>query len=128
MGFGDPFFSMEQAKQFEKDQQKVTQTATRGVPIQLRNTPKTSGVDSAELALLPRLPETSIEIKEIARVLNAGPEDIFLYEKANVEQVMSMDLSNRKVVMFSTHGLVPGELNGLTQPALALSAPGVSGE
>ena len=128
VGFGDPFFSMEQAKQFEKDQQKVTQTATRGVPIQLRNTPKTSGVDSAELALLPRLPETSIEIKEIARVLNAGPEDIFLYEKANVEQVMSMDLSNRKVVMFSTHGLVPGELNGLTQPALALSAPGVSGE
>ena len=29
--------------------------------------------------------------------------------------------------MFATHGLVPGELNGLTQPALALSAPDVSG-
>jgi len=26
-------------------------------------------------------------------------------------------------VMFATHGLVPGDLNGLTQPALALSAP-----
>ncbi len=128
VGFGDPFFSMEQAKKFEKDQYEIIQTATRGVPIQLRNIPKTSGVDSAELALLPRLPETSVEIKEIARVLNAGPEDIFLYEKANVEQVMSMDLSNRKVVMFSTHGLVPGELDGLTQPALALSAPVVSGE
>jgi CHAT domain-containing protein len=39
-----------------------------------------------------------------------------------------MDLSNRKVVMFSTHGLVPGELNGLTQPALALSSPDVTGD
>jgi CHAT domain-containing protein len=32
-------------------------------------------------------------------------------------------MSNRRVVMFATHGLVPGELNGLTQPALALTTP-----
>ena len=30
--------------------------------------------------------------------------------------------------MFATHGLIPGELDGLTQPALALSAPAVTGE
>ena len=28
-----------------------------------------------------------------------------------------------QVLAFATHGLVPGDLNGLTQPALALSAP-----
>ncbi|MCH7889817.1 MAG: CHAT domain-containing protein, partial [Proteobacteria bacterium] len=28
---------------------------------------------------------------------------------------------------FATHGLVPGDLNGLTQPALALSSPEVAG-
>ena len=39
-----------------------------------------------------------------------------------------MNLADRKVVMFSTHGLVPGELNGLTQPALALSSPDVTGD
>jgi CHAT domain-containing protein len=39
-----------------------------------------------------------------------------------------MDLSDRKVIMFSTHGLVPGELNGLTQPALAMSSPEVTGD
>jgi CHAT domain-containing protein len=38
-----------------------------------------------------------------------------------------MDLSRYKVIVFATHGLVPGELNGLTQPALALSAPDVAG-
>jgi CHAT domain-containing protein len=30
-------------------------------------------------------------------------------------------------VAFATHGLVPGDLDGLTQPALALSAPDVAG-
>jgi CHAT domain-containing protein len=30
--------------------------------------------------------------------------------------------------MFATHGLVPGELDGLTQPALALSSPEVTGD
>ena len=37
------------------------------------------------------------------------------------------DLSNYRIVVFATHGLVPGELDGLTQPALALSAPEVAG-
>jgi len=41
---------------------------------------------------------------------------------------MEADLSNRKVVMFATHGLVPGELDGLSQPALALSSPDVTGD
>ena len=39
----------------------------------------------------------------------------------------TIDLSRYKILVFATHGLVPGELNGLTQPALALSAPDVAG-
>ena len=46
---------------------------------------------------------------------------------ANEKNVKSMDLSNRKVIAFATHGLVPGDLNGLEQPALALTAPEVAG-
>jgi CHAT domain-containing protein len=126
IGFGDPYFSSQQEKQGNK--QKGTQLATRGIPLALRSAPKTAGVSSAELALLPRLPDTSLEIEEIAKVVGAGPDDIYLHKQASVKQVMSMDLSNRKVVMFSTHGLVPGELNGLTQPALALSSPDVTGD
>lgn len=33
-----------------------------------------------------------------------------------------------RVLAFATHELVPGDLDGLTQPALALSAPSVTGE
>src|SRR5262249_8319101 len=32
-----------------------------------------------------------------------------------------------RVVMFATHGLVPGDLDGLAQPALALSSPDIPG-
>jgi CHAT domain-containing protein len=103
--------------------------ATRGMPLNLRSAPKTSGVSSAELALLPRLPDTNQELIEIGKSLSADPsQDIFLNKDASVSRVMEMDLSKRQVVMFATHGLVPGELDGLSQPALALSSPDVTGE
>jgi CHAT domain-containing protein len=90
----------------------------------LRSTPKTTGVDSAELALLPRLPDTGEEIREIGAVLNADPDrDIFLQNRAIEKTVMETNMSDRRVVMFATHGLVPGDLNGLTLPALALTTP-----
>jgi len=41
--------------------------------------------------------------------------------------VKTMDLSDRKVIAFASHALVPGDLDGLDQPALALSAPSVTG-
>jgi CHAT domain-containing protein len=126
VGFGDPFFSGAQEKSAQKG--LATQLATRGIPLKLRSAPKTAGVSSAELALLPRLPDTSMEIEEIGKVVGAHPGDIFLHKQASVKQVTSMDLSDRKVIMFSTHGLVPGELNGLTQPALAMSSPEVTGD
>lgn len=127
IGFGDPLFSADQARQVEKQSQNTVALATRGAPLKLRNVPQLHGVSSAELALLPRLPDTSQEIREIASVLKADPEqDIYLQKRATVRAVLSADLSRRQVVMFATHGLVPGELDGLNQPALALTSPEVA--
>ena len=39
----------------------------------------------------------------------------------------AVDLSRYRIIAFATHGLLPGDLNGLTQPALALTAPQVAG-
>ncbi|CAN1499233.1 CHAT domain containing protein [Burkholderiaceae bacterium] len=130
VGFGDPFFSLEQAKIAANVANRAANAvATRGMPLNLRSAPKTAGVSSAELALLPRLPDTNEELIEIGKSLSADPsQDIFLNKDASVSRVMEMDLSKRQVVMFATHGLVPGELDGLSQPALALSSPEVTGE
>lgn len=121
-GFGDPLFSLEQAGA------RGAGVALRGGAVHLRNVPKIGQVDSAELAMLPRLPETADEIREIAAALGAdASRDVFLNAAASERNVFATDLASRRVVMFATHGLVAGELDGLNQPALALSSPAVVG-
>ena len=123
VGFGDPLFSAQQAKQAST---KVGALASRGLPLQRRNVPQLAGVESASLALLPRLPDTGEEVRQIARVLNVDPAGaVFLNAEANEQRVLATDYTGRRVVMFATHGLVPGDLDGLTQPALALTSPEV---
>lgn len=131
IGFGDPIFSKAQAaKLAERIEEAATQVAmatTRGLPLKRRSSPKLEGVNSAELALLPPLPDTADELKSIALTLEADPSKVLrLGAKANEQTVKTTDLSRYKIIVFATHGLVPGELNGLTQPALALTAPDVA--
>lgn len=124
-GFGDPIFSKEQAATTPA---LTAAVSLRGAQIALRSAPQTWALDSAKLARLPRLPDTAEEIASIARTLGAIPDrDTYLGARANESEVKRADLSNRKVLAFATHGLVPGELNGLTQPALALTSPDVAG-
>jgi CHAT domain-containing protein len=132
IAFGDPYFSKEQADDAVKSDKPVqladASGATRGAPLKRRNSPQLEGADSAELAMLPRLPDTADELKSIALALQADPSKVLnLGKDANEKAVKTMDLSGFKIVAFATHGLVPGELDGLTQPALALSAPSLSG-
>jgi CHAT domain-containing protein len=123
IGFGDPWFSKQQMAEVAAP----GAVQTRGLRLVRRSAPATRTVDSAELAQLPRLPDTADEVKGVALALHADPgRDVFLGRDANERAVKTTDLSGRKVVMFATHGLVPGDLNGLTQPALALSAPDVA--
>ena len=135
VGFGDPYFSQKQAEAAAKP--KVTKVATlatrgilktRGIKIKLRNVPKTQDLDSAHLGLLPRLPDTFDEVKSIALATSADlTKDVFTGASANEDVVKKLDLSGYKVVTFATHGLIPGDLDGLNQPALALSTPKLGG-
>jgi CHAT domain-containing protein len=130
IGFGDPLFSREQAaeKAAPVDEAKVAEMGMRGVPLRRRASPQLDGVSSASIAQLPRLPDTADELRSIAIALQADPSKVLnLGVQANEQMVKTADLSKYKILVFATHGLVPGELDGLTQPALALSAPDVSG-
>jgi CHAT domain-containing protein/tetratricopeptide (TPR) repeat protein len=122
IAFGDPLFSKEQAAEARQD--AVTQRGVRR-----RSAPATSSPFTAELAQLPRLPDTAEEVQSIADVLHADPaEDLFLQARASEAVVRKLDLSKWRIVMFATHGLVPGDLAGLDQPALALTSPEVTGD
>jgi CHAT domain-containing protein len=127
IAFGDPYFNEQQASETEEVETVQVAALTRGLRLKRRSSPQTAGVDSAELGLLPRLPDTADELKSIALALEADPSRVVhLGKEANERQVKTTDLSNFKIIAFATHGLVPGDLNGLIQPALALSAPKVA--
>jgi CHAT domain-containing protein len=131
IGFGDPVFSKDQEREREANATPLqiadASNVTRGRPLKRREAPKVEGVDSVQLAQLPRLPDTALELKSVALALQADPAKVLnLGKTANETKVKTTDLSKFKVIAFATHGLVPGELDGLTQPALALSAPDVA--
>jgi CHAT domain-containing protein len=134
VAFGDPFFNKDQEAEAASIEGKVqaadaADNVTRGMPLRRRSSPKLEGVNNAELGLLPRLPDTAEELRSIAVALQADPSKVlFLGKGASEGTVKTMNLSGFKILAFATHGLVPGELNGLTQPALALSSPIVTGE
>jgi CHAT domain-containing protein len=136
IGFGDPYFSPEEAAEAEATKTadsavadaSADADATRGRPLKLRAAPLTETVDKAELAMLPRLADTRQELTDMARALGVDPaRSLYLGKDANERNVETLDLTRYRIVAFATHGLIPGDLDGLTQPALALTAPEVAG-
>ena len=74
------------------------------------------------------MPDTADELIAIAKALGLDPDKVLhLGKAANELAVATADLSHYRIIDFATHGLVPGDLNGLTQPALALTSPAVAG-
>lgn len=131
VGFGDPYFEHQTptslAQRRAQDAKQPNEVAQRGA-IALRRAPKTRGSLSADLSSLPRLPETAEELRTIAVSLGTKANSkVYLGTDASEERVKSEDLSQYRIVAFATHGLVAGDLDGLHQPALALSSPAVTG-
>lgn len=124
-GFGDPIFAADAAR----PEAAVVATAATAPTAQTRSAPVLRAVVNSrqasaagEFVALPPLPDTRGEILAIADALRADPRrDIFLGADANKRQLAAADLATRKVIAFATHGLVPGDLPGLSQPALALT-------
>lgn len=137
VGFGDPLFNREQLVQAESEtgrQVKVPADCqgcieVRGIRVTEKGDLDSKQISSIKLGNLNRLPDTAEEIRSIAQALKADPsEDIFLGKRASELQFITMDLSDRRVIAIASHALVAGDLDGLDQPALAFSAPSVTGE
>ncbi len=135
-GFGDPIFSRAQFTEAQTLRDSPhAQLASRGGHIHVRGIRQVEGGDldmkqpvSSQLANLNRLPDTAHEIRAICDAAGGDANrDIFLGKDASKHRLKSMDFSDRRVMAFATHALLPGDLDGLDQPALALSAPDVTG-
>lgn len=116
LGFGDPSFSTATAAPARAGQ--------RADVAQLVGAAAYDAERGFRYANMPPLPETRDELRAVAAALGADPaRDLVLGEAATRAAVLGADLSDRRVVAFATHALLPGELPGVSKPALAMAAP-----
>ena len=155
IGFGDPYFNEAQAAEAARTQALVSakppgDKANTGKPQLAAATPAPAEVApaplvargavlerehslpagdfAADLANLPRLPDTADELRSIAVALGVDPaKTLKLGKDANERVVKTTKLSGYRIVAFATHGLMADDIDGLNQPALALTAPKVAG-
>jgi len=122
--FADPVFSSDQGPADQHASTASDQKAHNRERVCLRAIVATEKLMSADLTVLPALPETADEVLSMAEAVGADPErDVFLGLRATEQRVKTMDLTPYRILVFATHGLKSGDLDGLLQPALALSSP-----
>ena len=84
--------------------------------------------DVARLRTLAPLPDTAAEVCAVARDLGVTGDHVLLSDAATETRLRALNgqagaLHRYRVLHFATHGLVSGELKGLTEPALVLTPP-----
>ena len=71
---------------------------------------------------LARLPGTATELTAIWNALGKPKESLFLAGQATETRVRSTTL-DADVISFATHGLLAGEINGMSEPGLIMTPP-----
>lgn len=113
-GFGNPVLDGPDGTDFS------VQKASRGTGAYFRG--RYADIDAVR-SLSP-LPQTEIELIALAKALRAKPkQSLWLADRATETNLKAADLSKKRVIAFATHGLMSGEMSGLSEPALVLTPP-----
>ena len=106
MGIGDPQFSREE----------------RGAQLSSKPLFVSRGrVDANSIGALPRLPETRQEITSEAALFPAGKAVVLVGDDATERAVRQQRLPDFQIIAFATHAVVPGEIDGVSEPAIILT-------
>ncbi|MBR1219405.1 CHAT domain-containing protein [Bradyrhizobium sp. U87765 SZCCT0131] len=70
---------------------------------------------------LPALPETAEELNVARELFGAAPTDVLTGRDATEKAFVGKDPGAYDIIHFATHGLLKGEVDGLSEPALVLS-------
>ena len=114
LAFADPIFNPAAAN----DNVKPVRVASRGVSDFFRG----AAADGKALADLPRLAGSAVEVRAIAKAFG-GEATLHIGPEASEGAVKEKALDQYRILHFATHGLIAGEVTGLAEAALALTAP-----
>lgn len=98
-------------------------------PVYEKASEKKAKGDSIWGGVFPKLPETAEEAREIAMLFESPTESdpLQLREQAARSRVLELNdqqrLDDYRYLLFATHGILPGEIDRITQPALVLTHP-----
>ncbi|MBZ9649199.1 CHAT domain-containing protein [Sphingobium sp. 3R8] len=87
--------------------------------VQTADAPRGAGA----LSQLPPLPGSQAELRAVAHRFGMERTTLLVGRDASEAGLRGRDLSGYAVILFATHGLVGGEMEGVTEPALVLSPP-----
>jgi CHAT domain-containing protein len=117
-GLGDPIFDTKDNRASDKRAVKIVG--------------KKTGISSKDIAdneetkdagyRFSRLVNTEKEVKEVGRLF--GQSQMMLGIEANEEKLKAADLTSKKYILFSTHGILGNEIPYIKQPAMVLSLVG----
>jgi CHAT domain-containing protein len=96
---------------------------TRGAAASLRGL----AIDPADLRALPSLPGSLAELTAMRAAFAGEPSLLLTGAQATEPQVRAAPLGDYRVLAFSTHGLVGGQIAQLSEPALVLTPPDAAG-
>jgi len=107
--------------------------ATRGLPsygglqlAALRSAFASRGAASSAL-VFPALPGTQTEADAVRGALGAAADSVIAGADATRARVLALNAAGRlksfRFLLFATHAILPGEIHGLSQPAIVLAHP-----
>ena len=124
MGFGDPVFNLAAAG--PRPAPPAPAAAGKARLVRAAVAPAATRYDAERgfrYGDVAPLPETRTELLAVAAALGADSgTDLVFGAQATRRAVLDANLLDRRVVAFATHGLMPGELPGVSKPALAMAA------
>jgi CHAT domain-containing protein len=87
-----------------------------------------SGINPAALGRLPSLDRSRAEAEAIADLFPPGSSRLLLGAAATEASVLAAPMGDASILLFATHGLVSGEVEGMAEPALVLSPSAEAGD
>src|SRR3989338_6399371 len=126
---GNPIYTKEDPRYLAwKENKKTTMVAGldkysfRGIAIKAKWGKTTEADATGKDIEFPPLPETEIEVKEIAKTMGVAdkPPDVLLSVAANETGLRKAGLDKYRYVHFATHASLPGMIQGINEPFILL--------
>jgi CHAT domain-containing protein len=127
VGFGDPVLNGAPRARGNRGRTRSAGKRAANIFTDRRTTGAPALASFKEIDAMQRLPGTATELLAMAQAFNASNASLFLAEKDTEAAIKASDLGSVDILALATHGLIGGDLTGLSEPGLVFTPPGQAG-